>query len=167
MEEAADHSNVVGEKAGSSKAYSHRFPAVDHTSRESFKIAKITLASDRIKEFGLTGEFSHSDASVVTNGLDPVGAKAHIGRHGSGLKDIILGDTTVAHRNVESEIFKRRPITGTADDAINSLSLTAENFDIILKGIYSRKPRGSGVDGIAGVNKNLTKTTGDNIDTHV
>lgn len=50
---------------------------------------------------------------------------------------------------------------------MNSLSFVGNYADIIFVGIISRKPRGSGLDGIAGVNKDLTKTTGDNIDTHV
>ncbi len=171
--EIADVSAKEGCKAGSTKACSHCFPDALVPTGVTFEIAKITIASDCIKEFGLTGDFSHSDARVVAcevkqNGIvKPGRAKTHVGCHGTGLKDPILQTRKVTHDNTSKEQLTDYPVVGTADDTIGCHTSGDVSPAAFVGDCKERTPRGSGVDGIAGVNKNLTKTTGNHIENHV
>ncbi len=122
VREVTDHSNVNGNKAGSTLAYSHCFPLAKYSSVVTFMMAKCTVASDRMKELGVNGEFSSSDAKDVPHGTMDVLSTAG-GCHGPGLLDIMLVTTTGAHENSVPVIFKDCPITGTNDDSISRLSL--------------------------------------------
>lgn len=57
-------------------------------------------------------------------------------------------------------------MAGTADDAMPCLSFAGEETLSVKFGMPEVSPPGSGVDGMAGVNKNLTKTTGGMMNKH-
>lgn len=86
--------------------------------------------------------------------------KAAGGCHGSLLKEPIFVTAKGAHDNSVSDIFKNYPITGTNDDASGISSLHDEDHLMEVDDAMWVTPPGSGLDGIAGVNKDVTKTTG-------
>lgn len=85
VKEMTDVPIVVGEKAGTTKAYPHCLPLAKHPIVAPLEIAKKTVAPDCIKEIGVPGEFPHPDTSVVPKDKD---TETTGGCHGTGLKDI-------------------------------------------------------------------------------